>query len=313
VLSPDAGRRHADGAALARDLSLCLNPGGWDLLKETGHGWQKLFRRWPLIALVPVNLLPFIVAAAFNWYFNHETIIWRSSLGAKAAFYTLSFYINGILFPVGTALIIWYLLPVGAAVRAIDLGRKPPEETYEEARRRVFWIGHVIATIGVACWVIAGAVFPIGLSQMSDGFPPHGFFWFLLSQGTCGLVSAGFPFLASTWVAVRVFYPTLLGDSTPTDQERKRLLMLPRHANVSLTTAALVPLFAAGTMIAMQLEGENKVQVTVASLVFLVASALVFVVAAFGIVPRIRRDVIALAAATRSPDEFGTVTDSVEF
>lgn len=306
ALSPDPSERHADGAALARDLTLCLNPGAWDLLKASSHGWQKAFRRWPLIALVPLNILPFIVAAVFNWYFNYETIIRKQAEQVMQAFYTLSFWINGTLFPLGTALIIWYLVPVGRAVRAVDIGQPCPESVYEEARRRVFWVGHVIALIGLACWVVAGAVFPIGLWAMNAQLPPHGFWHFLLSQGTCGLVSAGFPFLASTWVAVRVFYPALFGADTPTELERRRLLALPQHANISLGTAALVPM---GAILLTLVTGTES---PVASVIFMLASALGFVLAFF-LTQWIRRDVASLAAATRPADSHGTVTDSVEF
>jgi len=306
ALSADPANRQPDGASLARDLSLCLNPGAWDLLRATGQGWQKAFRRHPLLALVPLNLIPFIIAAVFNWFFNYGTII-AGNPSLEAAFYELSFYINGTLFPIGTALIIWYIFPVGRAVKAIQAGKEVPEQVYYEARKRVFWTGHAIATIGVACWLIAGIVFPIGLFLMTKNeLAPTGFLHFLLSQGTCGLVSAGFPFLASAWVALRVFYPILLGNTTPTDVEYQRLIQIPKHAYVSLATAGVVPM---GALIMVLLAVKEA---KIASAIFIAAALAGFVIASV-IYNWIRRDAASLLAATRPTDSFGTVTDSVEF
>ncbi len=308
AMSADPAQRQADGNALARDLSLCLNPGAWDLLKATSHGWQKAFRRHPLLALIPLNLTPFIVAAIFNWFFNRGSII-QNNKELLEAFYTLTPIVNGTLFPLGTALIIWFLMPVGGAVKRLDQGQPVPPALHEEARRRVFWIGHAIAAIGVSCWVIAGIMFPIGLRLLAPGhFHLSGFLHFLLSQGTCGLVSAGFPFLASTWVAIRVFYPTLLGNTTPTDQEHRMLLAIPKHAYVSVATAGIVPMGA----VIMVLLAPSVRESRVASAIFIAAALGGFVIAFF-INNFIRRDVAALLAATRPIDSFGTVTDSVEF
>jgi len=316
VLSPDLGLRQPDGASLARDLSLCLNPGAWDLLKATSHGWQKVFRNHPMLGLVPLNLTPFIVAAIYNWVFNNETIIkpWdhehsdlAKSESMAQAFYFLSFIVNGLLFPLGTALIVWFLWPVSRSIKAVSHGWPVADATYESARRRVFWIGHATAAIGVACWVIAGIMFPVGLSMLGKPLGPKGFSHFIASQTVCGLVSAGFPFLASTWVAIRVFYPALLGNTVPTDHDHKLLTSLPAQAYASMATAGVVPMLAL-CLVLLGIEKEARV-VTV---VFIGAALVGFVIAAY-IYRWIRRDVAALTAATRPTDSYGTVTDSVEF
>jgi serine/threonine protein kinase len=327
TLSSNPADRPASGADLARELSLCLNPGAWDLMKATGQGWQKLFRNNPMIGLVPLNLTPFVVAAIFNWFFNHETIIKPYDLAQSEAlwlatgdptleiadedtlahaFYTLSYVVNATLFPLGTALIVWFLLPVSIAMKAVSHHRPCSERTYSEARRRVFWIGHATAAIGVACWVLAGAMFPIGLWILNKPLPISGFAHFIMSQTICGLVSAGFPFIASTWVAIRVFYPTLLGNTLPTDREHRLLLALPGQASISVGMAGLVPFGAIFIVILTNLQQQAT------SAFFIAAGGLGFAASWF-IWGRIRSDVAALAAATRPSDSFGTVTDSVEF
>ena len=68
-------------------------------------------------------------------------------------------------------------------------------------------LGHWIAGVGLALWLIAGISFPIGVHVLAGEFPVRGYIHFPLSMLTCGLISCCFPFLATTWLSVRVFIP----------------------------------------------------------------------------------------------------------
>src|SRR5205085_8292156 len=72
VLSPVPAQRPADGAAMARELMLCLNPRAWDLVNDLKSGWRDFARRHPFVALFPVNLPIFVLAGGANLWYNSE-------------------------------------------------------------------------------------------------------------------------------------------------------------------------------------------------------------------------------------------------
>jgi hypothetical protein len=154
-------------------------------------------------------------------------------------------------------------------------------------------------------WLIAGLAFPLSLRALVGQFPLSGYLHFFVSHITCGFVAAGLPFLVTTWLAVRVFYPSLLGSEVPSDSEIRQLAALPRHAGYSLVAAAVVPMLA----LIMLLPGAREQRLTVLTVVFLIISMAVFL-AAYGIYGWIRRDLAALSLATRPADTLG-MTDSI--
>src|SRR5262245_61970940 len=72
ALSPDPAQRQPDGAALARELALCLNPRAWDLVHDLNTGWRDWAKRHPLLALFPVNLVPLFAAGGMNLWYNSQ-------------------------------------------------------------------------------------------------------------------------------------------------------------------------------------------------------------------------------------------------
>ncbi|MDX1947988.1 MAG: protein kinase [Pirellulaceae bacterium] len=308
VLSPDVSRRHADGAALARDLSLCTNPRAWSLVHDLGSGWRSFAAHQPLIALVPVNLPPFILAGIFNYLYNHAYILKLAEQepAIMTVFNGISLFVNSALYPLGVVVVLAFAWPVARVLRRLARETRLPEDELRAARRRSLQIGHVVALVGLVLWLVAGLTFPTGLSLFTETFPPQqGFVHFFLAMATCGLISCVFPFLATTWLAVRVFFPALLASATPDPREQRQLAALGRQAGYYLPIAVVVPLLAVALLILS--DPGNR-----AASIGLIAAGGVGFLGAYAMFNRIRGDLAALTIATRPVEMLGTSTDTVE-
>jgi serine/threonine protein kinase len=306
-LSSQPAERHADGTALARDLSLCTNPRAWSLIHDLGSGWREWARRYPVLALFPVNLPPFVLASAYNFYYNRDEFIRKQTESPEVlnAFWTMFYPVNFLLFPLGMFLVLYYGWPVGQTIRNVARGEPVPDEQLRMARQRSLNLGHWIAGVGLALWVAAGVAFPVGIHLLAGDFPWQGYRHFFLSMLLCGLISCCFPFLATTWLCVRVFFPALLASSSPDPGEQRQLIALSKQAGVYLVATVIVPLLA---MLLLIISGSDSQKYTVT----LIAASVVGFIAAYLTYHRIRDDLAALTIATRPADLVGTSTDSVD-
>ncbi len=312
ALAPEAAARYQDGAALARELLLCLNPRAWDLVHDLGSGWRNWARQRPILALFPINLPPFALASIYNYWYNRKEFIEAQpllSVEAKrqlaAAFQTMSYPVNGILFPLGIILVLAYAWPVARALRFLATGGQSDATLLQTARYRSLRLGHWVAAVGLLLWLVAGIAFPVGINYRLPDFPVRGYVHFLLSMLTCGLISCSFPFLATTWLNVRVFFPALLASTTPDPKEQRRLATLGRHAYVGLMGTIVVPFLAILLLIVSSPTSRTW------SVLLILASVAGYFAAQF-LYNAIRADLAALTIATRPPELFNTATDSVE-
>lgn len=303
ALSPDPTARYQFGVELARDLTLCLHGRSWELFHDFGSSWRGMTRRQPLAAIIPVNLIPNLFAGLYNLWFNYVTFIRDEGAEFERAFWIVTFFINSTAFPLGVILGSLYAWPVVKMVWRIARGLPCTPEELAAARLRSLRLGQVIALIGVTEWLIAGVVFPLCIRLMAGHFPTHGYFHFFLSLAACGLIAAAFPYLGTTWLAVRVFYPALLASSTPDMREQRALAAIPQQAGVYLAIAAVVPMLA--TLLVIFAAPANKLEASL-----LIVAGLIGFVAAWLAYGRIRGDVGALNVATRTTDTFGMGTET---
>src|SRR5262245_34281140 len=243
-LSPDPNNRQADGTAMARELMLCLNPRAWDLVNDLRSGWRDFARRYPILALFPVNMPPFLAAGLFNLWFNMTKFVPDLHENEQAAFWQMTGPVNGILYPLGAALVIAFAMPVARALIRLNRGEAVPPEQLAVARRRSLVLGHGVAVVGLALWLVAGLAFPLYIHWRTEGFAATGYVKFLLSMLACGIISCCLPFLATTWLSVRVYFPALLANSAPDAAEQRRLAALGRQAGYYLFTSPVAPLLA---------------------------------------------------------------------
>jgi serine/threonine protein kinase len=310
VLSPEAAQRPADGAAMARELMLCLNPRAWDLVNDLKSGWRDFARRHPYLALFPANLPIFAAAGAFNYVYNKT--YYASSLSDKlqASFDWSAWIVNPVLYSLGTYLVLSWAAPVARALARLDRGEPVAPEMLLAARRRAIQLGHGVAAVGMGLWLLAGLIFPIVIQVLAkQRLPPNGMLYFLLSMIACGIISCCLPFLATTWLSVRAYFPALLASGSPEPSEQQRLIQLGQWASVYLFTSPIAPLI--GLLLVMfspqPADADPKL-----AMVTLVAVAIVGFLAAFLTWQRIRSDLEALAIVSRPADMVGTTSETVE-
>jgi serine/threonine protein kinase len=304
-LVADPAQRHADGAALARELLLCLNARAWDLVHDLQSGWRNWARRKPILALFPINLPPFALASLYNLIYNEKEFIAGESPAVKQAFWAMCGPLNVVLFSLGIALVLYYAWPVATALHCLNHEGVCDAAQLRAARRRSMRLGHWIAGVGLVLWLIAGVSFPIGIRVLAREFPMRGYIHFPLSMLTCGLISCCFPFLATTWLSVRVFIPALLASTAPDVGEQRQLMALSRQAGYYVFLAAVVPMLASLLLVV------SGSEVRVFTIVLILAGIAGFA-AAYFTYQRIREDLAALSVVTRPADLIGTTTDSVD-
>ena len=303
ALAPDPKDRYQSGAEFARELTLCLHRRSWELFHDFGMTWRGLARSRPLLALIPINLLPNALAAAYNWWFNFSTMIQGGDAAIKQAFWYLQYIINGIAFPLGVALGVAYAWSAIWAVWKVARGRPTTPEELADARCRALRLGQVIALIGVAEWLVSGIIFPVAMHLLAGHLSAQNYLQFFLSLAACGLIAAAFPYLGTTWLALRVYYPALLSSSTPTDREVRLLESIPNQAGFYLAIAAVVPMLAALLVIVGGVASQFASGL-------LIVAGLVGFLAAWFTYNQIRSDIAALSVATRASDSFGVGTET---
>jgi hypothetical protein len=166
-----------------------------------------------------------------------------------------------------------------------------------------------VAAVGLCLWLVAGIAFPAYIHSRTGSFPANGYVHFLLSMLACGIISCCFPFLGTTWLSVRVFFPALLGNSAPDAAEQQRLLALGRYAGYYLFTSPVAPLLA---VLLIMLSGQLNNQDTRAATAVLIIIALASFAAAYVTWQRIRADLEALSVVARPSDAIGITTETVD-
>jgi eukaryotic-like serine/threonine-protein kinase len=303
ALAPDPNDRYQSGGEMARELTLCMHRRSWELFHDFGFSWRGWARRRPLLALIPINVVPNALAAAYNWWFNYTTMIEHGEGEIQNAFWYLQFIVNGVAFPLGVALGCAYAWPAIWSVWKVARNRPTTPEKLAAARCRSLRLGQVIALIGVSLWLVSGIVFPVAIHLMAGHLSAENYLQFFLSLAACGLIAAAFPYLGTTWLALRVYYPALLSSSSPTDREVRLLESVPRQAGFYLAIAAIVPMLAVLLVIVGGLASRFASGL-------LIVAGLVGFLAAWFTYNQIRSDISALSVATRASDSFGIGTET---
>lgn len=307
ALSPLPDERHASGLALARELALCLDEGSWELFHEIGGMWRRAARARPMLMLVAVNLIPHAAAGVYNYKFNQATVIDSAVPEVQARFDLVAWIVNGIAFPLGVLVGLWFAWSVLRTVMLARRGQKRPAGELAQARQRGLSLGAIIAAVGVSEWLIAGIIFPLLLHAASGWrLSGHDFGHFFLSLAVCGLIAAAFPYLGTTWLVTGVFYPLLLGGGAPEGTEPRQLAAIPQQAARYLFLAAVVPLLGVGLVLLTDVNEARQWSG------ILIGASIAGLIAAYYTYQRICRDVSALLLATRPVETLGTASESFE-
>jgi hypothetical protein len=193
-----------------------------------------------------------LLATLFNIEYNQAEIVahWPN---AEAPFRTITPLVNGFLFPLGMAILAWIAWPVVCALRRTNRGDVSPPEDLPLLRHRALRLGEITAGVCVGCWLAGGLMWP-ALLRAAAGPPPEGpgaYVHFMLSLAICGLIAATYPYFLVNFLAVRVFYPALLGRAGPKSADAAVLRRSERALGRYRAAAAAVPLLAV-TLLAYQ-------------------------------------------------------------
>ncbi len=288
-LDPDPAQRPATAGELARELALCLRPATRRLVRPPRSGWREAVARLPVLTILLLGIVPNALASLFNIAYNEAEIIanWPA---ARDAFEWIIPAVNGVLFPIGMfffALAVW---PVAAGLKRLRAGERLAADDLARRRQRCLRLGSVGALVCVACWATAGVVWPIAL-RASAGPPPQGngvYVHFLLSLVVCVLIAAAYPYFLITFLAVRVYFPALLGPDGPQPADAAALRRVERELSRYRAAAAAVPLLAVALLASRGV--SNPIAAAVLSVVGLVGVAVAFAIEGWT-----RADLAALA------------------
>jgi serine/threonine protein kinase len=105
-LSPNVDDRFSSGLELAREFELCLQPDARRLIRTGDSGWRRLALKYPLTTVSIITVIPNLVAAIFNFIYNHGEIEDRLP-DAIPTFMRVQTIINVIAFPTGASCAGW--------------------------------------------------------------------------------------------------------------------------------------------------------------------------------------------------------------
>ncbi|QVI21448.1 serine/threonine protein kinase [Nocardia tengchongensis] len=241
-LSPRRDDRWANGAELAQQFELCLDPRARDLVDAPPHSHRPTGPLWPLPIIATAIGIPTLMAVGYNYYYNRTLIVSKLTPEAQRSFN----YVAAVLYPLaillGTLLILYaarrvVLVPIG-----LRLGWDYRAETLVRARGDALRLGDRVVRIAFANWLACGVIFPVMLNLIAGGVPHDTYAHFLLSLVVCGAISVAYPYFALTWYVVRCVYPVFLmhGHSDPSDIGHLR--RLAARTGIYLAVAAAVPL-----------------------------------------------------------------------
>ena len=251
-LAPDRADRPTTAGEMAAELELCLRPETRALVRPAPGGWRDLVRRHPLLAIYPPAVAVNSLASLFNIVYNHSEIVvhWQD---ADEPFQLIVPVVNGVFFPVAMLVIAVMMRPVLRGLRRMRRGEFSTPAELARMRLKTLRLGETTSAVCVAFWLFAGIIWPIIL-RMAAGPPPGGFgtyAHFLVSLAVCGLVAAAYPYFLVNFLAVRVFYPSLLGPDGPAPTDGPALKRVERELGRYRAAAAAVPLLAV-TLLASQ-------------------------------------------------------------
>jgi MFS family permease len=262
-----------------------------------------------------------VLAAAFNFWYNLREIIGRFAEGDAShaaevsraavndAFWTVQWFVNGLLFPIAIAIIAWYVRPVALGLWSLNRGEAPSDLARSRLRERILGIGAVIVTVGGVGWLIAGLTFPLATEWFlpEDGLRlPASFYWhFIVSMIACGAFSSALPYLASTWLALRVYLPRLIDSTKLSVQERLRMERTGRRSGVLVLVSFVAPMLA---MLLLTLHPPKDPL----PLLVLIAGGIFGAIGAYWMNQSIQDDLQILLAVLRAAEAEDTVTDSFD-
>jgi hypothetical protein len=213
-------------------------------------------RRWPVVWLVFLAMIPNVVGSVINVAYNDAAVISEHpDPNAGPIFRTLIPIINAVFFPIAIVLMLRRSRAVFQAIRHAET--TPPKAPI---RRLALRMPIDSAVIGIACWAAAGVTWPIVLN-IFVALTVNDYLQFLASLVMCGVMSAVNTFFVIAVFTVRVLLPMLWHKTSSADRDTLKSfdarlnVFLGLGFSVPFLGIALISMFQAqtpATMLAMK-------------------------------------------------------------
>lgn len=241
-LEPDRENRWATGAELAQQFDLCLDARARNLVDPPPRSARLRLRpfTFPLMALAIG--IPNAIAAVYNYQHNKALIIGDLLPEAQQRFEQITAIINGIFWPVGLVLILYFGKSILMVPPRLRRGKTVSAADIARARSDTLLFADRVVIVCFALWVMAGIAFPVSLQIAAGSVPSVAYVHFVASLVVCGAMALAYPFFLIALFTIRCLYPSYLPFGPATRRDGRALRALRRRSTVYLAIAASVPL-----------------------------------------------------------------------
>ncbi|WP_228831196.1 serine/threonine-protein kinase [Nocardia elegans] len=241
-LAPRRTDRWANGAELAQQFELCLDPRARELVDAPPDSHRPRGPLWPIPILAVAIAVPNLAAAWYNYYYNKTLIVSKLTPEIQRSFHDVAQVLYPLAIVAATLLILYIARRLIEVSIGLHNGRDYPEAVLTSARIDALRLGNRVAAIAFVFWFAGGVIFPVMLNLVAGGVPRGTYTHFLLSLVVCGAVALTYPYFAITWYVVRFLYPLFLAHGRSAAADVEHLRRLARRTGIYLTAAAAVPL-----------------------------------------------------------------------
>ncbi|MET7768174.1 protein kinase [Nocardia sp. NPDC005366] len=243
-LEPEPDRRWTNGAALAKQLDLCLDARARDLVDPPEHGTRLRLRRWrvPLIALA--ILIPNVLASIYNIDYTRLLVVTQLTDEAVRKLDIGAAIVNTVGFGFGAVVLVYLSRHLIFVPHGLRRGGSYSAETLRRARTDTILFGDRAILVIFTMWILSGTSFPIVIRGTSDAITAYDYAHFLVSHALCGAVALVYPFFLVNYYVVRCIYPMFLSHGEIDEEDAVRLRKLRRRCGIWLIVAASIPLVA---------------------------------------------------------------------
>ena len=300
-MAPNPDDRWPNGADLAQQLDLCLDPHARDLVDPPEHSWRRRLQR-PRWAIAMVSLaiaLPNALASFYNVQQNQMLVVSKLEPEVQTRFQTIGLINNIAFFSLGALLMIYLSRRLLVVSSGLLKGRTYDARTLALARTDAILLSDRIVAVVFGLWVIAGIAWPISLEITAGGVPGRAFVHFALAQIVCGAIAVAYPFFLVSFYGIRCAYPIFLPYGKVSRDDARQLRRLARRSNLYLALAASVPLLGVASVTFLE---QDEISAVIVAVRILCLGAIAAFVGTYWLFRQLEGDLEALARVVAADD-----------
>ena len=293
--------RWANGAELAQQFDLCLDPHARDLVDPPEHSWRRRLQRprWAVAMVALAIAIPNGLASFYNIQQNQMLVVSKLDPQVLARFESIVLVNNVAFFSIGGVLMIYLGRRLLAVSAGLLKGRTYDTRTLALARTDAILLSDRIVAVVFGLWVIAGIGWPISLQLTTGGVPARAFVHFALAQIECGAIAVAYPFFLVSFYGIRCAYPIFLPYGRVSRNDARQLRRLARRSNFYLALAASVPLLGVASVTLLQ---QDEISAVIVAVRVLCIGAIAAFVGSYWLFRQLEGDLEALARVVAASD-----------